>query len=216
MKSYLVLGLGRFGQSFAKTLTELGHDVLGVDNNESIVQEFSDQITHVVQAEASSEDFLESIGVKNFDAAIVAIGDDIQSSIMTTVLLKELGSRHVIAKAQNDLHAKVLYKVGADTVVFPERDMGIRAANNLVSNNIIEVLEISPDYSIMETNVPHSWIGKAIGELAVRTRYGLNIIAVRRSDHLNILPHADTRFEEGDIVAVMGKNSDLKGLQSIR
>lgn len=216
MKSYIVLGLGRFGQSFAKALSELGHDVLGVDHDEKIVQQFSEEVTHVVTAEASSEEFLRSVGVQNFEAAIVAIGDNIQSSIMTTVLLKELGAKHVIAKAQNDLHAKVLYKVGADMVVFPERDMGIRAANNLVSNRIIEVLEISPDYSIMEANVPPGWIGKTIGELAVRARYGVNVIAVRKGDHLDVLPTADTRFEEKDIIAVMGKNTNLKNLQSIR
>lgn len=216
MKSYIILGLGRFGQSFARTLTELGHDVLGVDNQEHIVQDLSDEITHVVHAEVSSEDFLKSVGVKNFDAAIVAIGSDIQSSIMTTVLLKELGARYIIAKAQNDLHAKVLYKVGADKVVFPERDMAIRAANNLVSNNIIDVIEISPDYSIVETRIPESWVEKTLGELAIRARYGLNIIAIRRDTHMNISPHADTKFHHGDMIAVMGKNPDLKNIRNIK
>lgn len=216
MKSYLVLGLGRFGQSFAKALTDLGHDVLGVDNKENIVQEFSDAITHVMYAEAASEEFLKSIGVKNFDAAVVAIGDDIQSSIMATVLLKELGVKYIIAKAQNALHAKALYKLGADKVVFPERDMGIREANNLVSNNIIDVIELSPDYSIIETVIPDSWSGKSIGELAVRARYGVNIIAIRKDGHINVMPQANTVFSQNNVIAVMGKNSDLKSLKSIK
>ena len=215
MKSYLVLGLGRFGQSFAKTLVSIGHDVLVVDKTESIVQQFSNEVTRAISAEASNEEFLSSIGVKNYDAAIVAIGD-IQSSILTTVLLKELGSKYVLAKASNDLHAKVLYKVGADRVIFPERDMGIRAANSISSKNIIDFIELFPEYSIMEITVPSSWVGKTIGGIAVRTKYGVNIVALKAFEHLNILPHADAKFKEKDIVVVMGKNSDLKALQSIK
>jgi len=216
MKSYIVLGLGRFGQSLARTLVDLGNDVLGVDNNEHIVQELSDVLTHVVHAESSSEEFLRSIGVKNFDAAVVAIGGDIQSSILTTLLLKELGVQYVLAKAQNDLHAKVLYKVGADKVVFPERDMGIRAANNLVSSNIIDMIELSSDYSIMETGIPRTWVGKTIGELAVRTRYGVNILAVKKDNAINVSPDPHMAFECNDVVTVMGKNSSLKNLQNIK
>lgn len=215
MKSYLVLGLGRFGQSFAKTLASIGHDVLVVDKSESIVQQFSNEVTHAICAEASNEGFLSSIGVKNYDAAIVAIGD-IQSSILTVVLLKELGSKYVLAKASSDLHAKVLYKVGADRVIFPERDMGIRAANSISSKNIIDFIELFPEYSIMEITVPLSWVGKTIGGVAVRTKYGVNIIALKTLEHLNVLPHVDTKFKENDIVVVMGKNSDLKTLQSIK
>lgn len=216
MKSFIIIGLGRFGQSLAKTLVELGHDVLGVDRSESIVQQLSDEITHVVQAEADNEDFLKSVGIKNFDAAVVAIGDDIQSSIITTVLLKELGVKYILAKAQNDLHAKILYKVGADKVIFPERDMGVRAANMLVSNNIIDIIELSPDYSIMEITPPPAWLGKSIGELSVRVRYGVYIIAIRRSSEINVMPNANMVFEEGDVIAVIGNNSSLKSLQKIK
>jgi trk system potassium uptake protein TrkA len=215
MKSYLVLGLGRFGQSFAKTLASIGHDVLVVDKTEDIVQQFSNVVTHAICAEASNEEFLSSIGVKNYDAAIVAIGD-IQSSILTVVLLKELGSKYILAKASSDLHAKVLYKVGADRVIFPERDMGIRAANSISSKNIIDFIELFPEYSIMEITVPSSWVGKTIGGIAVRTKYGVNIVALKTFEHLNVLPHVDTKFKENDIVVVMGKNSDLKALQTVK
>ncbi|NSW91539.1 MAG: TrkA family potassium uptake protein [Firmicutes bacterium] len=215
MRSYLVLGLGRFGQSFARTLSSLGHDVLVVDKNENIIQQFSNEVTHAIAGEASNEELLKSIGVKNYDATIVAIGD-IQSSILTAVLLKELGSKYILAKASNELHAKVLYKIGVDKVIFPERDMGIRAANSISSNNIIDIFELSPEYSIMEFTVPLSWVGKTIGGLAVRTKYGVSIVALRTSDYLNILPQADTKFKENDIVVVMGKNSDLKAMQSIK
>lgn len=215
MKSYLVLGLGRFGQSFARTLATIGHGVLVVDKSETIIQQFSNEVTHAICAEAANEEFLRSIGVKNYDAAIVAIGD-VQSSILTVVILKELGSKYVLAKASSDLHAKVLYKVGADRVIFPERDMGIRAANSISSKNIIDFIELFPEYSIMEITVPSSWVGKTIGGIAVRTKYGVNIVALKTFDNLNVLPHVDARFRENDIVVVMGKNSDLKTLQTIK
>ncbi|HOJ09258.1 MAG TPA: TrkA family potassium uptake protein [Clostridiales bacterium] len=215
MKSYLVLGLGRFGESLAKTLSKHGHDILAVDKNEDIVQQFSSEVTHAIVAESSNEEFLKSVGIKNFDAVIVAIGD-IQSSILTTVLLKELGAKYVLAKASNELHAKVLYKVGVDKVVFPEKDMGIRAANSILYRNIIDVMELFPEYSIMEITVPSTWIGKTIRDLSVRSKFGVNIIALRKIQNLNVLPNADAKFDEGDILVVMGKNSDLKALQNLK
>lgn len=216
MKSYLVLGLGRFGRSFAQTLAEHGCDVLGVDKNNQVVQEMSDIVTHVICAESSNEEFLRSIGVTNFDAAVVAMGGNIQASVLTTVLLKELGARYILAKAQNDLHAKVLYKVGADRVVFPERDMGIKTANNMISARIIDIIELSPEYSIMEITIPTSWIGKTIGELAIRAKYGVNVLAIKRGATINASPNAEARFQQNDIAAVMGKNSDLKNLQNMK
>jgi trk system potassium uptake protein TrkA len=213
MKSYVVLGLGRFGRNFAQTLVELGHNVLAVDRNEQLVQEFSETVTHVMTAECSSEDFLKSIGIKNFDAVIVAIGDDIQSSILTTLILKELGANFILAKAQNNLHAKVLMKVGADRVIQPERDMAVRAANNLVSNNIIDMIELSPDYSIMETEAPSDWIGKTIRELNIRAKYGISIMAIKNNGGTTIAPTADIGLDRGDIIAVIGKNSDLNKLK---
>ncbi|HPQ46608.1 MAG TPA: TrkA family potassium uptake protein [Clostridia bacterium] len=216
MNSYLVLGLGRFGKAFAKTLSELGHDVLGVDRNPQVVQDVSEELAHVITSEISNEEFLKSIGVSNFDAAVVAIGNDLQSSILTTALLKELGAKYIISKAQNDLHAKVLMTVGANRVIFPERDMGIRVANNLASHNIIDSIQLSGDHSIMETSIPEKWVGKTINELAIRAKYKVNILAVRKGDTLDISPGADYVFKEDDIVSIMGKNKDLKDLQHIK
>lgn len=214
MKSYLVLGLGRFGQSFAKTLADLGNDVLGVDSDEQIVQESAEFLTHVMQADASSEDFLQAIGVKNYDAVMVSIGAHIQASIITTVLLKEMGVSRIIAKAQNNLHAKILEKVGADKVVLPEQEMGIWEANKLISNNLIDTIELSPDYSIIETTVPSGWAGKSIRDLALRTRYKINLIALKNEKGIDVIPQPDTVFRKEDIIAVVGKNSDLKRFRS--
>lgn len=215
MKSFLVLGLGRFGTSVATTLTDLGHDVYGVDANEHIVNALSEHLTYVVQADCASEEFLRSIGVKNFNACIVAIGDDIESSITATLLLKELGAGFVVAKAQNEVHAKLLNKVGADRVVLPERDMGIREANSLTSGNIIDIIELSPDFSIMETSVPESWVGKTMSELRVRSKYNVSIIAIRKKTFIDILPKADTAFSLNDIIAVIGRNEDLNDLRKL-
>lgn len=214
MKSYIVLGLGRFGLSLAKTLVKLGHDVLAVDNREEIVQEYSDTFTHIIHAEASSEELLRSIGVRNFDAAVVTMSD-IQASVFATVILKELGVRHIISKAINNLHASVLYKVGADKVVFPEQDMGIRAANSLVSSNLVDMIELSAEYSIMEFTVPKSWVNKTIEELAVRSKYEINIIAVKEGQHVNVMPLPDTRFTQNNVIAVLGRNEKLRILQRI-
>jgi trk system potassium uptake protein len=213
MKSYIVLGLGRFGRNIAKSLIKLGHNVLAVDRSEQLVQEFSDEVTHVMCAECTSEDFLRSVGIRNFDAAIVAIGNDIESSILTTVLLKELGAKFILAKAHNDLHAKVLKKIGADSIIQPERDMAIRSANNIVSNNIIDTIEFSPDYSIMESNIPEEWVDKTIGELNIRAKYSVSIIAIKNKEGITIAPNAGTRFNKDDITAVIGHNSKLKSLQ---
>lgn len=216
MKSYLILGLGRFGQSFARTLADLGNDVLGVDSDEKIVQESSDFLTHVMHADASSEDFLQAIGIKNYDVIMVSIGAHIQTSIITTVLLKEMGAAYVIAKAQNDLHAKILTKVGADKVILPEQEMGILEANRLVSNNIIAAIELSSEYSIIETTVPAGWHGKSIRDLAIRTRYKVNLIALKSERGIDVIPQPDTVFRKEDIIVIVGKNSDLKQFRSVR
>lgn len=214
MKSYIVLGLGRFGLILAKTLVELGHDVLAVDNREEIVQENSDTFTHIIHAEALSEEFFRSIGVRNFDGAVVTMSD-IQTSIFATVLLKELGVKHIISRAVNNLHASVLYKVGADKVIYPEQDMGIRVAHSLVSSNLIDMIELSAKYSIMEFTVPKSWVNKTIEELAVRSKYEINIIAVKEGQNVNVMPKPDTRFTTNNIIAVLGRNEKLQILQGL-
>ncbi len=216
MKSFIVLGLGRFGKSLAMTLYELGHEVLGVDGDEKIVQDFSKHITHTIQADLTSEDFLKSMDVDKFDATIVAIGENIQVSIMVTVMLKELGAKYILVKAQDDFQEKVLYKIGADKVVLPERDTGIKIARTLAAVNFFDAIEISPEYSIITIRPPESWHGKTLGELAVRAKYGVNIIAAKDNDTDNVIPTANTKLNSETLLTVLGMNQDLKKLGSVK
>ncbi|MGB8456061.1 MAG: TrkA family potassium uptake protein [Anaerocolumna sp.] len=216
MKSVIVLGLGKFGKSVAQTLYELDYEVLGVDTDEKIVNDFSRHITQAVQADITSEEFLKSMDIEKFDAAIVAVGSNIQVGIMVTVLLKELGAKFILVKTQDDFQEKILYKLGADKVILPEKDIGIKVARNLATDNFYEMIEISPDYSIISVTTPASWIGKTLGNLAVRSRYGINILAVKGSNNTNIIPDANTVIESGTIVTIMGMNTDLKRFRNVK
>lgn len=215
-KQFVVIGLGRFGHSVAKTLYALGNDVLAIDSSETRVQEISDSVTHAVQADATDENALKSLGIRNFEVAVIGMGDDIQGSIMATLLVKELGVKYVIAKAQTELHAKVLYKIGADRVVFPERDMGVRVAHNLVSSNILDYIELSPDYSIAEVVALHSWEGKTLRELNMRSEYGINIMAIKRGKEINISPQADDMIMKDDVLVVIGGTEELSKIEKTR
>ncbi|CDF58472.1 potassium channel family protein [Thermobrachium celere] len=215
-KQFVVIGLGRFGSSIAKTLYSLGHEVLAIDKDEEVVQDISEYVTHAVQADATDEATLKSLGIRNFDIAVVTIGSDVQSSVLVTLLVKELGVKYVIAKAQNELHAKVLYKIGADRVVFPERDMGVRVAHNLCSSNILDYIELSPDYSIMEVTALEEWENKTLKELNLRTRYGINIMAIKRDNDINISPSAEDVIKKGDVLVVIGGTDDIKNIEMQR
>lgn len=212
-KQYVVIGCGRFGSNVATKLADLNQEVMIVDRNEEIIQNMSDTVTYAVQADATDENSLKSLGIRNFDVAIVTIGADIQSSILVTLMTKELGVNYVIAKAQNDLHAKVLYKIGADRVVFPEREMGIRVANNLVANNVLDFIELSTDHSIMEVATLDDWIGKSLLELNMRSNYGINVMAIKKGADVNVDVRADAIIEESDVLVVIGHNDDLKKLE---
>ena len=213
MKNYVVIGCGRFGSSVAKTLYSLGHEVLAIDKNEEKVQNIAEQVTHAVEADCTDENVLKSLGIRNFDVAVISIGSDIQSSIMATLICKELGVQYVLCKAQNELQAKVLYKIGADRVVFPERDMGIRVAHNLVSQNVLEYIELDPHYSIAEIVAPSKWIGKTIGQLDLRANYGITVMAVKQGININISPEADDVLKAGDILVVIGKNEQINKVE---
>lgn len=213
MKLFAVIGLGRFGSSVAKTLSAMGYEVMAVDNDEMRVQEISHVVTHAVQADATDEDAMRALGVRNADCAVVSIGQNIQASILSTLLLKGLGVPYVAAKAQNELHGRVLDKVGADRVIYPERDMGVRVARNLVSSNLLDYLELSPDYSILETVASQRVVGKTLGELNLRARHGISIIAIRRGSDINLSPGADDVILEGDTLVMMGRIDQLDKLQ---
>ena len=212
-KQFVIIGLGRFGSSVAKTLYALGHDVLAIDYNEDLVQEISDSVTHAVQMDATDENALRTLGLRNFDVSVVTIGANIQASIMATLLVKDMGIKYIIAKGNSDLHAKVLYKIGADRVILPEKDMGVRVAHNLVSSSILDYIELSPDYSIIEIESPKEWYGKSMKELSLRSKYGINVMAIKRNNEVNISPDADDVINKDDIVVAIGSAEDLTKLE---
>lgn len=214
MKQFSVIGLGRFGSSVAITLSKMGYDVLAVDTNEDRVNKITDEVTYAVQVDAMDEQSLKSLGIRNFDVAIVAIGQDVQSNILVTLMLKEMGVKKVVAKAQNELHGKVLEKIGTDMVVFPERDMGVRVAHALVSKNIMDQINLSPEYSIIELMTPPEFVGKSLLEAGLRKEYGVNVLAIRRGKEILISPGARQAIHEGDILVAIGRNDQLKRIES--
>lgn len=215
MKQFAVIGLGRFGVSVAKSLYMQGYDVLAVDSDEERIQKFTDEVTHVVQADSTDENALKALGIRNFDVVVVAIGEDIQANVMTTLLLKELGVAYVVAKAKNALHGRMLEKVGADKVVFPERDMGIRLAHNIISSNVLDYIELSPDLSIVEVNAPRELIGRTLQQANLRPRFGVNVVAIKSDEELNVSPRAEDVIKAGDILIVIGKTEGVLKLEEM-
>lgn len=212
-KQFLVIGLGSFGGSVVKSLVDMGYEVLAIDSDEYIVQEFSEIATHIVQADATDEIVLRSLGVANFDVAIVAMAKDLEASILITVLLKEIGVPCVVSKAEDELHGKILQKIGADRVVYPERDMGIRTAHNLVSSSILEYIELSTDYSIIELNTPKVFIGKSLREMDLRHNFGVSLVAINRDTKMIVIPPDSIIMQEGDSMVVIGHNENLHDLE---
>ncbi|MCS7461751.1 TrkA family potassium uptake protein [Paenibacillus doosanensis] len=208
-KQFAVIGMGRFGSSVARTLADLGYEVLAIDASEQRTQEISAIVTHVVQADSTDEEALRSLGLRNFDVVIVAIGQDIQSSILTTIILKEIGVPKIVVKAQNELHGKVVKKIGADKVIYPERDMGQRVAHHLISSNILDYIELSDAYSIIEVQASRNLIGKNLRQLDIRAKYGCNVIAIKMGARMNIAPNAEDLITENDTLVIVGKNEDL-------
>ncbi len=209
MKNFIVVGLGRFGLSVAESLVNMGHEVLAVDTDADRVNAAADVLTQAIIGNATDAAVVQSLGVRNFDAAIVAIGDNIESSVLTTVLLKENGVPFIVAKAHNQLHGTVLEKVGADMIVFPEEEMGERIAKRLSNSAILDMIEIAENCCIVEIEVPQKWIGKTVRELNVRAKYGLNIIAFKTREGVttSILP--ETVLEAEDVLIVIGDDKKI-------
>lgn len=214
-KQFLVVGLGRFGTSIAETIYELGHDVLAIDKSEEKIQEISDSVTHAVQMDSTDENILKTLGVTNFDVAVVTIGSSLQDSVMSTLILKELGIKYIIAKANNELHAKVLKKIGADKVILPERDMGLRVAHNLVSSNILDYIELSEEYSILEIEAIQDWFNKSLKDIQIRGKHGINVVAIKRGEKINISPSAEDIIKENDVLVALGSARDLNKFEGI-
>jgi trk system potassium uptake protein TrkA len=211
---YAVIGLGRFGSSLARELVKLGYEVLGIDKDEEAVNEMSEILTHVVVADSTDEEVLRSLGVRNFDCAIVAIGDDIQSSILTSILLQDIGVKKVVAKALSELHGKVLNKIGVNRVIYPERDMGIRVAHQLVSPNLLDYIELSKDYTIVELSVPGRLSGWTLKDLDPRAKYGCSVVAINKKKGVIIAPTATDTLEEHDVMVIIGTNAQIDSFES--
>ncbi|KRE29845.1 potassium channel family protein [Paenibacillus sp. Soil522] len=213
-KQFVIVGLGRFGSSLGRELVELGHEVLGIDKDEEAVQEMSSVLTYTVSADCTDEETLRSLGVRNFDCGVVAIGDDIQSSILTTILLKDLGVKQVVAKAMSELHGRVLEKIGVDRVVYPERDMGIRVAHQLVSPNLLDYIELSKEYTIAELAVPLCLNGKSLNDLNPRARFGCSIVAINKPGGIIIAPTATDVLAERDVMVIIGTNEQIEDFEA--
>jgi len=214
-QQYAVIGLGRFGISVARRLHEAGQEVLGIDVNEERIDDAELYVTHAVIADSTDEKALTSIGIRNFDCVIVAIGNDIQSSILTVMILKDLGVKKVIAKALGKLHGKVLDRIGADWIVYPERDMGERVANQLLSPNMLNYIELSKEYNIEEIMIPSKMAGKSLRELDIRAKYNVSAIAVFREGNIIISPSPDEIIHKRNLLVMIGNREDLAEFSNI-
>ena len=208
-KEFVVIGLGRFGGGIVKELISQGADVMAIDLSPERVDNFAHIATQAIVADTTDEAVIKSLGLRNFEHVIVAIGEDIQSSILTTLILKESGVQQITAKANNDYHEKVLRKIGADVVVHPERDMGIRIANNILSNNVLDYLELSDEHSIMEIKASERLAGRSLVDLDIRARYGINIVGIKRGEEIIITPEPTDPILIGDLLIVIGADVDI-------
>ena len=215
MKSYIVLGLGRFGTEVARRLCELGCEVLAVDSKSELVQQLGNEVTQAVVADVRDKGVLRALGAGNFDCGIVAIGNSLADSVLATMNLKELGVPSVVGKARDETHKHVLQKIGADRVVIPEQENAFRLARSLSSPNVLDYIELSEDYGIIEVPAPEVWVDSSLKELNVRATLGVNVLAVRRSGRIIVSPSADFRIHQGDIAVLLGDTGALKAVQKL-
>ena len=215
MKSYVVIGLGLFGQALARQLCALGAEVLVMDVRSDLVQLIANDVTHAVVGDAQDKEVLRALGVRDFDCAIVSIGDDLAASVLITMNLMELKVPYIVCKAHDETHRRVLEKLGADRVVIPEQENAQRLGRSLHSHNVLEYIELSEDYGILEVPAPKKWIGKTLIGLNVRQAYGVNIIAIEGENGVNVAPPADYEIREKDILVVLGDNYHLEVVQKL-
>jgi len=208
-RDFAVIGLGRFGGSVCRELSLEGMSVLAIDMNEAKINEFKNIATHAVIADATDEETLKELGINNIDHVIVGIGENIQASILTTVMLSDFGIKKITVKAQNDYHERILKKIGAHQVVHPERDMGKRIAHSIISNNILDYLELSDEHRIIEVKTSQKMLGKTLEQLAIRAKYGCNVVAIKHGEEINVSPRAQLQLQANDVLIVIGSNEDL-------
>jgi trk system potassium uptake protein TrkA len=220
-KQFGVVGLGRFGSAMATTLVELGHDVLGIDGDEARVQQLADVMTHAVQLDATDEKALRASGIRNVDVAVVSIGEHLEASLLVVMQLREMGVATIVAKAVTPIHGRILEKLGVSRVIFPEREMAIRVAHSLVMPNAIDYIELSREFSIVEIPAPDAFVGRTLKQIELRPRFGLTLVAIKRrgpdGDKVvtSIAPAADEKIRRGDVLALLGSNERLSGLDRL-
>lgn len=210
MKSILLIGLGRFGRHIAKKLDELHHQVMAVDKEDTRVDAVLPFVTNAQIGDATNEDFLSSLGVGNFDVCIVAIGDSFQNSLEVTSLLKELGARMVVSRAARDVHAKFLLRNGADEIVYPERQLADWVAIRYSADHILDYIELDEEHAIFEISIPEEWLGKTIGQLDIRKKYNVNIMALKTNDIMNLEISSDTQLLKGSTMLVLGETKHIQ------
>jgi trk system potassium uptake protein TrkA len=220
-RQFAVIGLGRFGSAMATTLVELGQDVIGIDGDEEKVRQLADTVTQAVELDATDEKALRSVGVQDVDVAVVSIGENIESSLLVVMQLRELGVKSIVAKAVTPLHGRILEKLGVSRVIFPEREMAMRIAHGLVMPNVIDYIELSRDFSIVELPAPELFLGRTLKDLELRPKYGLTLIAIKRASATtaavatNIAPAADEVIRAGDVLSLLGSNERLSALDTM-
>lgn len=207
MKDIAVIGLGKFGYSLAVAYANEGGSVLAIDTDEEKIQEISDVVTYAVRADVAEPEVVKNVGLENVDIAIIAITNNMEAAVMATILSKELGVSEVIAKANNEIHAKVLTKVGADRIIFPEKDMGIKLAKSISLSRFTDIIDLKDDFSIIETKVPKNWVGKNLSELNPRKKYGFNVIAMRDGERLEVNLDPLEPFKQDASIIVIGRNN---------
>ena len=215
MKRHIVvIGLGRFGSAVATTLYQHGHTVLGIDANRDHVEQISDAISHAVVADASDEAALRDLGIDGYDVGIVAIASNLEASVMATLLLKRFGVAHIIGKATSHLHAEILWRIGANRVIFPEREMGIQVAHTFGAPQLEDYLEVSVDYGLSRLSLPTEFVGQTIADLDLRARFGLTVMLIRRKSEILLHPARSERLQAGDQIVVAGRVEALEKLSA--
>ena len=209
-KQVAVFGLGSFGKSVALTLQSFGCDVIAVDNCYEKIQDIADSVSYAMCGDVTEPEFMKTIGARNLDGAVIAVSENLEAAIMATMISKEMGISYVLVKAMDELQGKILEKVGADSIVYPEIDMGERVAKKLISTEFIDWIELSPDYSLTEKLLPKQWEGKSLAELRVREKYGINVIGILKEDKMDMALDPSKPLQPDDMLFIIGKNSDLE------
>lgn len=212
-KEFVVFGVGDFGMNVAKTLSNSGAIVMVVDKNENQLEKVASEVTHTICADATNPEAMKQLGIRNYDGAVVGIGHNLETSALITMQLEEMGVPFIMVKASTDIEGRILTRLGADKVIFPDREMGIRVANDIMNGNYFEAIELSEEYSIVDMMAPSDWVGKNLQQLNIRSKYGVSIIGIRGLEETNINPAAEYTLQPQDVLIVLGHNTEIQRLR---